>query len=545
MAVSYCLTLVCSTFCRCSWHISQRIGGPGGSGVSFFSRYGNAFQTILDSNRAPNDMLSGALQERYFDVLTWDPRGVNNTTPRHSCIPNPVAKQTWDAEGAAIGFDLQEKGVFSNVWSRGITWGKACADTDEMTALNRVNEDEHLGQYVSTANVVRDMVEIIERHGEWRENRVRKLIGTSRLRENKDDILHRTIWRKGEEQLQYWGFSYGTVLGQTFASMQPHRVGRMVLDGVVNAEDYMLNGWSKNLNDIDKITELFARTCVEVGPRRCSFYFPGEDGMILKLSDIMNTLKANPIPAIYKGVLATVTHSDLVLLIFDTWYRPLFGFRSIADRLTELSNRNGSFFAAMKYQAESETCSFSSSSQSDTASAAMAIACTDGESPNSKTQDEWRAYINLLQGQSSMFANRWAQLPLPCTGYSSVRANWRFTGPFGAHTANPIMFISETLDPVTPFRNAVNAAELFPGSVVLETEGAGHCTISMPSIEGMLAVRKYFEAGEVPANGTKYKAAMGYFEDEPMLGNLSSRPARDREMMEAAMMIAQTWPRYA
>jgi pimeloyl-ACP methyl ester carboxylesterase len=47
--------------------------------------------------------------------------------------------------------------------------------------------------------------------------------------------------RKGDQdvpRLQYYGFSYGTLLGNYFASLFPERIGRLVLDGVCNADDY-------------------------------------------------------------------------------------------------------------------------------------------------------------------------------------------------------------------------------------------------------------------------------------------------------------------
>ena len=38
--------------------------------------------------------------------------------------------------------------------------------------------------------------------------------------------------------LRYWGFSYGTALGETVAAMFPDRMDKVVLDGVLNPEQY-------------------------------------------------------------------------------------------------------------------------------------------------------------------------------------------------------------------------------------------------------------------------------------------------------------------
>lgn len=37
---------------------------------------------------------------------------------------------------------------------------------------------------------------------------------------------------EGYEFMDYWGFSYGSVLGTTYAALFPDRVGRMILDGL-------------------------------------------------------------------------------------------------------------------------------------------------------------------------------------------------------------------------------------------------------------------------------------------------------------------------
>jgi len=39
----------------------------------------------------------------------------------------------------------------------------------------------------------------------------------------------------GYQTLEYWGLSYGTLLGTMYAALFPNRVGRMILDGFPEA----------------------------------------------------------------------------------------------------------------------------------------------------------------------------------------------------------------------------------------------------------------------------------------------------------------------
>lgn len=80
--------------------------------------------------------------------------------------------------------------------------------------------DEHPARFAGTTSVVRDMVEIIEKHGEWRD-KTAGMILTHRLDRGEHvtmaerrDIKERTRHHQDQEKLQYWGFSYGTIIGQ-------------------------------------------------------------------------------------------------------------------------------------------------------------------------------------------------------------------------------------------------------------------------------------------------------------------------------------------
>jgi pimeloyl-ACP methyl ester carboxylesterase len=85
---------------------------------------------------------------------------------------------------------------------------------------------------MSTATVARDMVALVDEIHASRDGR----------RKPPTTTLPQTYMldqRTDEAKILYLGFSYGTVLGNTFASMFQGRVGGMILDGVENVEDFV------------------------------------------------------------------------------------------------------------------------------------------------------------------------------------------------------------------------------------------------------------------------------------------------------------------
>ncbi len=110
-----------------------------------------------------------------YDVVTFDPRGVGRSSPV-SCADSPPPVFTGGEDPDAV-----------------------IREADAHYALCRDASGPVL-PYTGTVNVARDL-----------------------------DVIRQAL---GDEKLSYLGFSYGTRLGAAYAAEFPHRVGRMVLDGV-------------------------------------------------------------------------------------------------------------------------------------------------------------------------------------------------------------------------------------------------------------------------------------------------------------------------
>ena len=117
-----------------------------------------------------------------------DPRGVGASTPSLHCNrryfgydrPSYVPRATW---------------IYRSWLARARNYASACASTAGKRALL---------PHLTTLDTVRDM-----------------------------ELVRQAL---GAEKLGFYGYSYGTYLGQLYATRYPSRVGRFVLDGVVNPQ---------------------------------------------------------------------------------------------------------------------------------------------------------------------------------------------------------------------------------------------------------------------------------------------------------------------
>lgn len=192
-------------------------GGPGGSGVNYLLSRHSRLRDLVD---IPD--------RKHYDLLAFDPRGVVHSTPHIACFTG-LAAHMRAKEAQTVGtFDLGETAL-------AVKLAAAKADGEQCASAH----GDFL-EFVGTASVARDVLAMVDKLEE-----LRVIALHTQHDEDGDGRLELREVRKWQEEktvlprLNYIGISYGTILGNYFASMFPGRVGRMVLDGVTDADEYV------------------------------------------------------------------------------------------------------------------------------------------------------------------------------------------------------------------------------------------------------------------------------------------------------------------
>ena len=473
-------------------------GGPGGPGAAFALTAAASLQQLVDSDDPPSIASADA---RYFDIIGFDPRGIGWTEPAAQCMPDVPSAWSWTLREDNEGLLGSSDAALGRLWSMTHAFGASCKLAEEQQ-----NEPD-IKQFMSTAFVARDMLEITERHAEYVAKEVARIVAK---KSGKQPGCHSTGYVPGESKLQYWGFSYGTYLGSTFASMFPDRVGRLILDGVVSAYDYNHGLGNGSLVDAEKALSSFYTFCHNSGPEGCAL--ASSNSTVTDIKErfwrIIDSLYHDPFPVISLDGPDFITWSDVKMLIFTSVYFPQLTFPLVAGVLADVQAGGGSIIDQIVQQYRNGhvySCPINGSAEPSEPAwsvvPTMSVLCSDGVDRRDVTRDEFAEYWHIVDSVSPTFGSYWSMLLMRCSAWK-IRATHRFKGSFGANTSHPILFISNTADPVTPLQSGRQMSSLFPGSSLLVSDHAGHCTLSGVNTCLLEHTKAYFQTGQLPSPGT-------------------------------------------
>ncbi|KAJ4300794.1 hypothetical protein N0V90_002882 [Kalmusia sp. IMI 367209] len=267
----------------------------------------------------------------------------------------------------------------------------------------------------------------------------------------------------------------GTILGVTYATLFPDRIGRLILDGVIDAEQWYTGNWG-GLSQTDEAVIGFTRSCWAAARDKCAFYSPNEQELARRMRNVLENLRTDSVPV--TDPTATVlpmliTYEDLVFILFSAVYSPLEMFPLLAQIFAELEQRIGST-SALTIQQHSTTA----------VNHGGLIACMDApERFNLSTINLWKQHIQDVNNESHWAGDAWASVPLLCRKMGIVPPiSQQFHGVRSANNTNfPILFIGNTVDPITLTVGAKKMSALYPGSILLSQDSIGHTSLTAVS----------------------------------------------------------------
>ncbi|KAI1810093.1 Alpha/Beta hydrolase protein [Poronia punctata] len=438
-------------------------GGPGGSGTSYVWRAA--------------EEITNRLSDGKYDVLGWDPRGVNASLPAVACYPYNADRDRWSLLTGQY-YEVSGSPAMQ------LEVADAMADAVFRACWEKYGD---LGRFVTTAFVARDLEEI------------RKAIG--------------------EDELTAYLVSYGTGIGQTYANMFPHSIGRVILDGTEYVRDHRLLagfGWTALDNVTDAWHDGFLGECVNAGSKHCSLArsIDGSGGeghaTVQELEDrmggLMKSLIQRPVPGYSeKSGPSLVTYSSLVNAIYSALYTPS-TWPALAQMLSELEDGNSTLATIMLEKAEWEydpTLPSPPSPKPSSDELGTLVICSDAydaaEPPEGLAW--WGSLWANMTSQSWIAGNSRFFNVFPCRHFTDY---WPEPAEVYRHDLNhtlknPILLIAETYDPATPLRNGRRLLkEMGSNARLIAHHGYGHSSGRDRSNCTDAIARRFILTGKLP-----------------------------------------------
>ncbi|OBT66462.1 hypothetical protein VE03_03590 [Pseudogymnoascus sp. 23342-1-I1] len=342
--------------------------------------------------------------------------GTSNTIP-FSCVNSHDEAVALSSE---LIFGNSSDVALGRLWARGTVNANICYE-----------KAEKIGGLVGTAFVARDLMSVVDALNE-------------------------------DGKLRYWGFSYGTTLGATAAAMFPDRIDKMILDGVQNPHDYYhsladFEEWT----DSDEVFSGIFSWCFAY-PERCSLARRYSNAAELEQAvwTLIDAVKYNPIPMGSFLLDYTILKATIVGNLYSTYGWPQL--TALLDMLLMGNIKEASAGAsASGVLTEAEKIFM----------AVMGIHCGDRNVRASRL-DDFMPAVGQLYNTSRIMGDITTAISMTCAQWK-FDAKERYEGDFQVETKEPVLFIGNTYDGLTPLISAYNVSSGFRGSVVLEVNGYG------------------------------------------------------------------------
>ncbi|KAJ7484005.1 hypothetical protein B0H11DRAFT_1196196 [Mycena galericulata] len=477
-------------------------GGPGGSGTRLATP---EFANLIGED---------------WDILGFDPRGINRTSPQVQCfdstsdynffVANTVLQQGFTV---ASSTNLSDPAIEAHLVQQSREFLALKKSQAELCAKNMGHELRYMG----TATVVRDM-----------------------------DFMAQ-IFDGEDAKINFWGASYGSILGAYLVNMLPDRVGFVVIDGIadpVNWSTEPSHKWPINwLASTEKTYRFYLETCSRAGPDACPLAEytdePYED-IEARLESFFDRLAVTPLPvpfAVRPGYLTSGAARALLLMYLE---RPPQWADSATAFAQALAGNGTLLFTKLATPLPSHTPRYDL--------VRLGVTCLDSPPPTSPkdvpTPEDLAAELMKTMYEVSPHFGASVSVGEPDGGcqYWPVRGPERFAGPWNATLEWPMLVVSNTMDPITPIQSGMRINSLMPeSSRIIIQDGPGHCSTAIPTLCTIKLVREYY-AGVLPENGTMCETSYTFFPDpsnaDANLVELTMDP-EDRKLLASARVAGE------
>ncbi|KAM3447614.1 hypothetical protein MY3296_008554 [Beauveria thailandica] len=452
-------------------HASQNLlvhaGGPGASGIGHVYGAGEKLSRLLGGK---------------YHIVGFDARGLGASTPSATCYVDAESQKRLRPRRTT---DLIRDSPYLYAWSTGYV--RAC----------RENAGGHL-EYVNTPQVAADMNSII-------------------------DAL-------GQKNMLYWGMSYGSLLGQVYATLFPNRSERIAIDGVPDQFSWFGHLMdTQRYADTDAVVDGFFEECVRAGDA-CPLSKYGKTGPELgeNVTRVINSLYTAPASVYVNGTVYGVVDEFAARItgLFREMYTPK-RWPALAHRLADLQegNATGMFLTYVN-----------DDPFGNVPRANLVVEMNDGQSgPTFWPQSRMRLMEKLLPYFDKYRLALGDMLDFHVKQQWDVPRTHSYVPEQRVETATPLLILSTTHDPAYPYTAAQAAQKVFVGSRLVALDAYGHASTAMPSLCVAGYMRAYFDNGSLPEENVVCKSDAAYFprSEESIASASASHTAEELEILAA------------